>query len=148
MGKSIDTVLMFHLSGNGLSTTPRKIEIDEAITQDVALEKLAALLAVEPVVRTIACPLFDKTAATLFGASSLNDNERREIAKDQFDTFVEDTYEYPYSNELVSYGATPEFDAVYADPTQRMSTFFAALLDATKAVSVKHGQTGGWRLLK
>jgi len=148
MGKSLEAVLMFHLSNNGLSTTPRRIEIDEAITQDVALEKLVALLAVEPVVRSIACPLFDKTAATLFGDSSLSDNERREIAKDQFDTFVEDTYEYPYSNELVIYGATPEFDAVYADPAQRMSAFFTALLDATKAVPVKHGQTGGWRLLK
>ena len=147
-GKSIDSVLMFHLSGNGLSATKRKIEIDESITQEVAREKLSALLAIEPIARSIACPLFGKAAATLYGESNLTDDDRRESAEDEFDEFVGGDYTYPNSNELVIFGATPDFDVVYKDDSKMMSTFFAALFGATKSMSVKHGSTGGWRLLK
>jgi len=147
-GKSIDSVLMFHLSSNGLSTTKRKIEIDESITQEVALEKLSALLAVEPIARSIACPLFGKAAATLYGDSTLTVDDRRELAEDEFDDFVGGDYTYPNSNELVVFGATPDFDAVYKDESSIMSMFFVALFAATKSTPVKHGSTGGWRLLK
>jgi exodeoxyribonuclease V gamma subunit len=147
-GNSVDSVLMFHLSGNGKSTTKRKIEIDEAITKEVALEKIAALLALEPIGRSIACPLFGDASQTLFGVSNLSDDERLEAAEDQFDEFVAGDYTYPNSKELVVYGASPDFETVYKDESGRMATFYTALFDVTKAVTVKHGSTGGWRLMK
>lgn len=147
-GKSLDSVLMFHLSGNGKSTTKRKIEIDESITQEVALEKIAALLSVEPIGRSIACPLFGKAAQALYGASNLSDSERLELAEDEFDEFVAGDYTYPNSKELIVYGASPDFGTVYRDESNRMAMFYSALFDATKAIPVKHGSTGGWRLVK
>ena len=147
-GKSVDSVLMFHLSGNGRSTTKRKIEVDEGITKEVALEKIAALLTVEPIARLVACPLFGKASQTLFGASNLSDDERVELAEDEFDEFVAGDYTYPNSKELIVYGASPDFETVYEDDSNRMAIFYSALFDATKAIPVKHGSTGGWRLLK
>jgi exodeoxyribonuclease V gamma subunit len=147
-GKAIDCVLMFHLSGNGRSATKRMIEIDEAITQEVAREKLAALLSVEPIARSIACPLFGNAAGTLFGDSDLSDDDRQESAEDEFDDFIGGDYTYPTSNELVVFGANPDFGDVYKDVGKYLSSFFVALFAATKSMSVKHGAAGGWRLLK
>lgn len=147
-GKSVVSVLMFHLSSNGTSTTKRKIEIDEAITREVAIEKLAGLLSVEPIARSVACPLFGDSSQKLFGPGNLGNDERREAAEDKFDEFVAGEYTYPNSKELIVYGASPDFETVYKDESSRMAVFYSALFEATKSMSVKHGSTGGWRLMK
>lgn len=146
-GHHVEKVRMYHLSGNGKSTTPRIIEIDEAITADVAQMKLAQLIAVEPIARSRACPLFGTTSQILFGSidPSVTNKDAAEV---EFDEFVGDDYAYPRSNELVIYGASPEFNAVYEDADGYLATFFPSYFELGKVVKITHGRTGGWRLMK
>jgi len=147
-GHSVNRVLLFHLHEKKPTAMKRIIEIDEEITPEIAAEKLRQLVSSEPIVRTFACPLFGEAAQTLFEASTADEQSRRVSAEEKFDEFVEDTYKYPISKELVVYGVSPVFDAVYADPTGHLTTFFTAFFDATKTTVVKHGNTKGWRLVK
>ena len=146
-GQPVEKVRMFHLSSNGKSTTPRIIEIDEAITQDVAREKLIQLIAVEPIARSRACPLFGPTSAILFGSDDITDDVR-DAAEAEFDEFVGGDFTYPNSNELVIYGASPDFNVVYADVDGLLGQFFPAYFNLDRSVNIKHGNTGGWRLMK
>lgn len=148
MGKQVNNVFMFHQSSsNPAKSTKRIIEIDESITTEVAREKILQLLAVEPIARTLACPLFGSAAQVLFGANDATD-AIRDAAEDDFDEFVGGDYTYPKSNELVIYGASPDFNAVYADAHGHLGDFFSAYFNLSRAVSVKHGRSNGWRLVK
>jgi len=147
-GYPVQKVLTFHLSDNGKSTTKRIIEIDASITKEVALEKLGLLLSSEPIARAIACPLFGTAASVLYGDEGLDDLARLETAEDKFDEFVSNDYTFPTSNELVVFGATPEFIKVYSDPHGRLSEFFSKYFYAMKKESISRGKPTGWRLLK
>lgn len=142
-GRPLEWVVMFHRSNTKAGLTVRKIEIDEQITADVARQKVFQLLAVEPIARSIACPLFKETASLLF-----NGSDNRDVAEDEFDEFVGDEHNYSRSRELTIFGATPDFSQVYADHSGLMASFFSSYFDFLKAADVKHGQTNGWRLMK
>ena len=142
-GYALEQVVMFHRANNKDGLTVRKIEIDEQITTEVARKKVFQLLAVEPIVRSIACPLFGDTASVLF-----NGNNNRDAAEDEFDEFVGDQHSYSRSRELTIYGAAPDFSQAYEDPTGLMASFFSAYFNFLKATDVEHGRTKGWRLTK
>ncbi len=146
-GLPLEKAFLYELSTGKSSTLRRTIEIDEAITPDIALDKLMQLLAVEPIGRSYACPLFGSAAEILFAAGTPTDDVRDD-AEDAFDSFVGDERGYPRSYELMVYGASPECDEVYADASGVLGTFFTAYFHLRKSVDVKHKGKNGWRLVK
>ncbi len=147
-GHSLSRVVLFHLHKENPKAMKRVIDIDETVTSEVAREKLAALLEVEPIVRSMACPHFGKTAETLYKTASSGQVNRRDEAEEVFDEFIEDEYKYPISKELLVYGASPVFDVVYSGSSSYLRNFFSAFFEMTKTVPAKHGRTNGWRLVK
>jgi exonuclease V gamma subunit len=119
-GKSVEKALMYHVNSNGRGTTERSITVSPSLTKDVALDRLTNFLAVEPIARVVACPLFDK--ATEVWCVPVRDAEK--TAEDYFDEFVANDRRYKNSEELVVYGSSPEFNDVYEDPQGLLRTFF------------------------
>ena len=132
-GEDVEKAMMYHISSNGKSTTPRSITFDPSFTQDVAKQKLAAFLAVEPIARTVACPKFGETSKSWMNFTP--DGHMTAIA--EFEKFVENDFTFKKSDELIVYGATPEFDEVYEDPNGLMRTFFTSYFDLTQVGGTK-----------
>jgi hypothetical protein len=55
----------------------------------------------------------------------------------EFEKFVENDFTFKKSDELIVYGATPEFDEVYEDPNGLMRTFFTSYFDLTQVGGTK-----------
>lgn len=137
-GIEVEKGIMFHLSTNEKDTTPRSFTIDASLTQLVAQQRLADFLRVEPIARNVACPLFGETAQTWIHKDKKNSG----AAETEFDSFVEDDFKFKKSDELIVYGASPEFDEVYHDSGGSMRTFFSSFFEVTQLA----GKTGKWEL--
>jgi len=137
-GEVIDKVLMYHLNSKNNGPIVRTISVHSDFTQSIAQQRLADFLAVEPHARAVACPLFGNTATTWM--EDLCDGGSR--AEDEFDKYVEDDYSYKNSDELIVFGASPEFEDVYADPNGVMQEFFEQFFVITQL----QGKTGKWEL--
>jgi exodeoxyribonuclease V gamma subunit len=137
-GKSVEKALMYHVNSNGRGTTERSITVIPSLTKDVALDRLTNFLAVEPIARVVACPLFDK--ATEVWCVPVRDAEK--TAEDYFDEFVANDRRYKNSEELVVYGSSPEFNDVYEDPQGLLRTFFTPYFELIRV----SGKTGKWEL--
>ncbi|CAB4555474.1 MAG: hypothetical protein F2545_02440 [Actinobacteria bacterium] len=137
-GKSVEKALMYHVNSNGRGTTERSITVSPSLTKDVALDRLRNFLAVEPIARVVACPLFDKaTEAWCFPVQDAG-----KTAEDYFDEFVANDRRYKNSEELVIYGSSPEFNDVYEDPQGLLRTFFTPYFEIIRV----SGKTGKWEL--
>lgn len=137
-GEDVEQAMMYHINTNGNGTTQRSITIDPSLTRDVAAKKLAELLSVEPIARTVACPLFGDTSQSWMSF----DADGQSTAEEQFEKFVEDDFKFKKSDELIVYGTSPEFDEVYEDPNDLMRLFFTSYFDVTRV----GGKTGKWEL--
>ena len=138
LGEDVEKAMMYHISTNGRSTTPRSITIDPSLTQDVAKQKLTGLLSVEPIARALACPMFGATTQSWMNVARDVDK----TAEEEFEKFVEDDFKFKKSDELIVYGSSPEFDDVYEDPNGLMRKFFTSYFAVTRV----GGKTGKWEL--
>ena len=138
-GHPVESVVMLHVTPKGDKSIKRTMAIDAGITPVVATGLLSSLLMVEPVARSIACPQFSGAAEALFAGTQPD----AAVAEDKFDLFVENDFSYPGSNELIVYGAQPDFAAVYADPHGLMNAFFRSYFSVRSRLS---GGLKGWEV--
>ena len=137
-GENVEKATMYHLNTKGDGSTQRSILVNASLTQDIAQDKLARMLSVEPIARAVACPLFGMTTQTWMGLTTDLDKS----ALEQFSSFVEDDFKFKKSDELVVYGSSPDFDEVYSDPNGLIRRFFTPYFD----VIAVGGKTGKWEL--
>lgn len=145
-GCAVGKAFLFHLNGGGTSVIKRILEIDDAITPQIARQKLSALVALEPIARTVACPLFGDAAEILYSSDIVNDEVRRENSESAFDSFVGTNEVYSRSNELIVYGASPDFGDVYVKSKQFIALFFSSYFANFDLQKIKGAKPQTWRL--
>jgi exodeoxyribonuclease V gamma subunit len=145
-GFAVGRAFLFHLNGGGTSAIKRILEIDDAITPQIAQQKLSALVALEPIARTVACPLFGDAAEFLYSADIVDDEVRREKSESAFDSFVGTSEVYSRSNELIVYGASPDFSDVYAKSKQFIAPFFSSYFANFDLQKIQGAKPQTWRL--
>ncbi len=147
-GIKVQKAFLFHLNDGGTSTTKRLLEIDSAITPDIAQQKLSGLVAIEPIARTSACPLFGGAAKILYSAGIADEVARREKSESRFDSFVGTSQIYSRSNELIIYGANPEFRDVYVRSSKATEEFLSNYFSYFNLSKIDNSTPQTWRLSK
>lgn len=103
-------------------------------------------MALEPIARTVACPLFGDAAEILYSADIIDDEVRRENSESAFDSFVGTNEVYSRSNELIVYGASPDFGDVYVKSKQFIAIFFSSYFANFDLQKIKGAKPQTWRL--
>jgi exodeoxyribonuclease V gamma subunit len=120
-GESVEKASIWSLNEDSNSPSKATITVDSLLTKEIARKRIIDLLAVEPITRAVACPLFGKSSQSWMNPAMDN----KKTPEDFFESFVGNTFTFKNSDELIVYGSSPEFDEVYEDPEGLMRSFFA-----------------------